>query len=132
MLIESVVHELARLGPPEWEWLWVEFTFTASAELAHLRFSSYHRSVVVPVPEQVAEVVREQRGVVAMMSAGPWWRLLPTVTNRGEATVNYDYGDGPFPRDQLLAPEPYRNDLEPYRRPRVPAWLARCIDGPGS
>jgi hypothetical protein len=133
MLIEPIVQELARLGPAEWEWLWAEFAFTVSAELAHLRFSSYSRSVVVPVPEQVAELVREQRGVVSMMPAGPWWRLLLTVTNRGETTVNYDYGDGPFPHDQLLAPEHYRNDLDAFPRPRVPAWLARYIDeGAGS
>jgi hypothetical protein len=132
MLIEPIVQELALLGPPEWEWLWAEFAFTVSAELAHLRFSSYHRSVVVPVPESVAALVREQRSVVAMTSAGPWWRLLLTVTNRGETTVKYDYGDGPFPYDQLLAPEHYSNDLETYPRPTVPAWLARYIEGPGA
>ncbi|GAA2131579.1 hypothetical protein GCM10009727_24070 [Actinomadura napierensis] len=131
MLIEPIVQQLALLGPPEWEWLWAEFAFTVSAEIAHLRFSSYHRSVVVPVPESVAALVREQRGIVAMMPAGPWWRLLLTVTNRGETTANYDYGDGPFPYDRLLAPEHYRNDLEAYPRPSVPAWLARYIDRPG-
>jgi hypothetical protein len=130
MLIEPIVQELALLGPPEWEWLWAEFAFTVSAEIAHLRFSSYLRSVVVPVPESVAALVRDQRHAVAMMPAGPWWRLLLTVTNRGETTVNYDYGDGPFPYDQLLAPEHYQNDLEAYPRPRVPAWLTRYIEGP--
>lgn len=131
MLIEPIVQELALLGPPEWEWLWAEFAFTISAEIAYLRFSSYHRSVVVPVPESVAALVREQRHAVALMPSGPWWRLLLTVTDRGETTVDYDYGDGPFPHDQLLAPEHYQNDLEAYPRPRVPAWLARYIEGPG-
>ncbi|WP_207936114.1 hypothetical protein [Actinomadura sp. KC216] len=129
-LIEPIVQQLALLGPPAWEWLWAEFAFTVSAEIAHLRFSSYHRSVVVPVPEPVAALVREQRHVAAGMSAGPWWRLLLTVTSHGETTVNYDYGDGPFPHDQLLPPEDYQNDLDAYPRPRVPAWLARYIDGP--
>ncbi|MFI0367500.1 hypothetical protein ACH35V_06445 [Actinomadura sp. 1N219] len=129
-LIEPIVQQLALLGPSEWEWLWAEFAFTVSAEMAHLRFSSYHRSVVVPVPEPVAALVREQRHVAAGMSAGPWWRLLLTVTNRGETTVNYDYGDGPFPHDQMLPPEDYRSDLEAYPRPRVPAWLVRYIEGP--
>ncbi|MFI0479447.1 hypothetical protein [Actinomadura sp. 9N215] len=129
-LIDPIVQQLALLGPPEWEWLWAEFAFTVSAEIAYLRFSSYHRSVVVPVPEPVAALVRDQRDVAARMSAGPWWRLLLTVTNRGETTVSYDYGDGPFPHDQLLPPEDYRNDLEAYPRPRVPAWLARYIDWP--
>jgi len=131
-LIEPIVQQLALLGPPEWEWFWAQFAFTVSAEISHLRFSSYHRTVVVPVPEQVAALVRDQRHVAAQMSAGPWWRLLLTVTNRGETTVDYDYGDGPFPHDQLLSPEHYRNDLEAYPRPRVPAWLARYIDGPAA
>jgi hypothetical protein len=130
MLIEPIVQQLALLGPPEWEWLWADFAFTVSAEIAHLRFSSYHRSVVVPVPEPVAALVREQRQTAALMPAGPWWRLLLTVTNRGETTVTYDYGDGPFPHDRLLAPEHYGNDLEAYPRPHVPAWLARYIGEP--
>jgi hypothetical protein len=129
--IEPIVRQLALLGPPEWEWLWAEFAFTVSAEISHLRFSSYHRSVVVPVPESVAALVRDQRHAAAHMSAGPWWRLLLTVTKHGETTVNYDYGDGPFPHDQLLSPEHYRNDLETFPRPHVAAWLARYIDGPG-
>ncbi|WUI00866.1 hypothetical protein OHR68_03340 [Spirillospora sp. NBC_00431] len=129
-LIDPIVQQLALLGPSEWEWLWAEFAFTVSAEIAHLRFASYHRTVVVPVPEPVAALVRGQRDVAARMSAGPWWRLLLTVTNRGETTVNYDYGDGPFPHDQLLPPEDYRADLEAYPRPRVPAWLTRYIEGP--
>ena len=79
----------------------------------------------------VSALVREQRNAVALTPSGPWWRLLLTVTNHGETTVNYDHGHGPFPHDQLLAPEHYQNDLEAYPRPRVPAWLARYIEGPG-
>ena len=45
--------------------------------------------------------------------------------------MNYDHGHGPFPHDQLLAPEHYQSDLEAYPRPRVPVWLARYIEGPG-
>ncbi|MEU8123667.1 hypothetical protein AB0C21_33560 [Spirillospora sp. NPDC049024] len=129
-LIEPIVRELAQLGPPDWEWLRAEFAFTASAEISHLRFSSYQRSVVAPVPESVAALVRRQRLAAAEMPAGPWWRLLLTVTSFGETTVNYDYGEGPFPHDQLLAPDHYLNDLQTYPRPGVPPWLARYIDGP--
>lgn len=131
-LIEPVVQELALLGPSDWEWLRAEFAFTVSAEIAHLRFSSYRRSVVAPVPEPVAALVREQRLAAAEMPAGPWWRLLLTVTSFGETTVTYDYGDGPFPHDQLLAPEHYLNDLHAFPRPDVPAWLMRYMDGPDS
>jgi hypothetical protein len=127
-LIEPIVRQLAVLGPPDWEWLWAEFAFTVSAEIAHLRFWSYNGTAIVPVPEPIAALVRDQRRAAARMPAGPWWRLLLTVTNLGETTVKYDYGDGPFPYDQLLPAEDYRNDLEAYPRPHVPEWLVRYID----
>jgi hypothetical protein len=66
------------------------------------------------------------------MPAGPWWRLLLTVNNSGETSVEYDYGDEPFPDDQLVAPEHYRNDLETYPRERVPVWLAGYVAGPAA
>ncbi|MEO3828478.1 hypothetical protein [Actinomadura sp. B10D3] len=129
--IEPIVHQLALLGPPGWQWLWADFAFTVSAEISHLRFSTPRGSVVAPVPESVAELVRDQRDATAYGPAGPWWRLMLTATDRGETTVTYDYGDGPFPHDRLLAPEHYRNDLDAYPRPYVAAWLARYIEGPG-
>ena len=52
------------------------------------------------------------------------------MTNSGEMTADYDYGDEPFPDDQLLAPEHYRNDLDTYRRTQVPVWLAGYVAGP--
>lgn len=131
-LIEPIVQRLALLGPSGWEWFWADFAFTVSAEIAHLRFSAPYRTVVVPVPEPVAALVREQRLAAAEMPAGPWWRLLLTVTAFGETTVNYDYGDGPFPHDRLLAPEHYLDDLQAYPRPNIAPWLARYIDGPGA
>jgi hypothetical protein len=129
-LIEPIVQQLAQLGPPGWEWLSAEFAFTVSAEIAHLRFWSGNQPYVVPVPEWVAALVRRQRHIAAQMSAGPWWRLLLTVTNRGQTTVNYDYGDVPFPDTQLLPAEHYRNDLQTYPRSHVPEWLAEYIAGP--
>lgn len=131
-LLDPIVQQLAQLGPPRWERFSAEFAFTVSAEIAQLRFWSDNRSGLVPVPQSIAALVRRQRQVAAQMLAGPWWRLLLTVTNRGETTVNYDYGDEPFPDDQLLPPEHYRNDLETYPRPRVPVWLAGYVAGPAA
>jgi hypothetical protein len=130
-LLEPIVQQLALLGPPDWERFSAEFALTISAEVARLRFWSGDRSGLVPVPESIAEMVRQQRHVAAQMPAGPWWRLLLTVTNRGEMTVGYDYGDDPFPEDQLLSPEHYQEDLEFYPRPHVPVWLAGYAAGPG-
>jgi hypothetical protein len=129
-LIEPIVQQLAQLGPAGWEEFTAQFAFTVSSQIAQLRFSSNDRSSLVPVPQSVADLVRLHREVAAEMPAGPWWRLLLTVTNRGEMTVDYDYGDEPFPNDQLVDPAHYRNDLDTYPRGHVPVWLAGYVAGP--
>jgi hypothetical protein len=129
-LIEPIVQQLAQLGPTGWEEFAAEFAFTATAQVAQLRFWSAERTGLVPVPQSVADLVRAQREVAARMPAGPWWRLLLNVTDSGETTIDYDYGDEPFPDDQLLAREHYRSDLEAYPRERIPVWLAGYIAGP--
>jgi hypothetical protein len=129
-LLDPIVQQLAQLGPAGWQEFSAEFAFTVSSQIAQLQFWSAGRTGLVPVPQSIAELVRRQREAAAQMPAGPWWRLLLTVTDRGETTVNYDYGDEPFPDDQLVAPEHYRNDLETYPRTHVPVWLAGYVAGP--
>jgi hypothetical protein len=129
-LIEPIVQQLAQLGPAGWEEFSAEFAFTVTAQVAQLRFWSADRTGLVPVPQSVADLVRHQREVAARMPAGPWWRLLLNITNTGETTIDYDYGDEPFPDDQLLAPEHYRSDLEAYPRDHIPVWLAGYVAGP--
>jgi hypothetical protein len=124
------VQQLAQLGPAGWEEFSAEFAFTVTAQVAQLRFWSADRTGLVPVPQSVADLVRSQREVAARMSAGPWWRMVLNVTNSGETAIDYDYGDEPFPDDQLLAPEHYRSDLEAYPREHLPVWLAGYIAGP--
>jgi hypothetical protein len=131
-LVEPIVQQLAQLGPAGWEEFSAEFAFTVSSQIAQLQFFSDDRAGLVPVPQSIAELVSRQREVAARMPAGPWWRLLLTCTNRGEMTVDYDYGDEPFPDDQLVAPEHYRRDLETYPRSRVPVWLAGYVAGPAA
>jgi hypothetical protein len=129
-LVESIARELAELGPAGWEEFSAEFAFTVSSQISRLRFGSDDRKGVVPVPQSIVDLVRRQRGLAAETPAGPWWRLLLTVNNRGDVTVDYDYGDNPFPADQLVAREHYRNDVEAYPRP-LPAWLAAYVGGGG-
>jgi hypothetical protein len=129
-LIEPIVQQLAQLGPNGWEEFEAEFAFTVTAQVAQLRFWSADRTGLVPVPQSVADLVRTQREAAARMPAGPWWRLLLNVTNSGETAIDYDYGDEPFPDDQLLAPEHYRSDLEAYPRDHIPVWLAGYVAGP--
>jgi hypothetical protein len=128
-LVEPIVQQLAQLGPAGWEEFSAEFAFTVSSQIAQLQFFSEDRAGLVPVPQSIADLVSRQREVAARMPAGPWWRLLLTCTNRGEMAVDYDYGDEPFPDDQLVAPEHYRRDLETYPRSRVPVWLAGYVSG---
>lgn len=129
-LIEPIVQQLAQLGPYDWERFSAEFAFTVSAEIAKLRFWFAGQSGIAPVPEPISELVRRQRHLAAQMPAGPWWRLLLGVTNQGVMTVDYDYGDEPFPQDQLMLPEHYRNDLHAHPRAQVPAWLAEYVSRP--
>lgn len=129
-LIDAIVQQLAQLGPQGWDEFSAVFAFTVTSQIAQLQFWAQDRTGLVPVPQSIADLVREQREVSARMSAGPWWRLLLNVTNRGEMSVNYDYGDEPFPQDQLVAPECYRDDLETYPRDHLPVWLAAYVAGP--
>ncbi|MGV9800142.1 hypothetical protein ACWDTP_19050 [Mycobacterium sp. NPDC003449] len=129
-LLEPIAQQLAQLGPTGWEELTAEFAFTVSSQIAQLQFYSADRAGLVPVPQSIADLVARQREVAARMSAGPWWRLLLNVTNRGEMAVEYDYGDEPFPGDQLVTPEYYREDLAAHPRTRLPVWLAGYVAGP--
>jgi len=131
-LIEAIAKQLGQLGPAEWDEYQAQFAFTVSSQVAQLRFRSDDRTDLVPVPQSIAEMVRRQREFAADAPAGPWWRLLLTVTNRGETTVEYDYGDVPFPDGQLVLAEHYRNDLETYPRERIPVWLAGYLTGPAA
>lgn len=129
--IESIARELAQLGPAGWEEFSAEFAFTVSSQIARLRFGPDDHEGIVPVPQSIVELVRQQRELTAQTPAGPWWRLLLTVTNRGDITMDYDYGDDPFPDDQLVAREHYRNDLEAHPR-SLPVWLAGYLAGPAA
>jgi hypothetical protein len=138
-LVGPIAQQLALLGPSGWDRFAAVFSCTVSGEVAQLRFWSGRRSTEVRVPEEIAVLVRRQRHLAARMPAGPWWRLLLTVGHGGgqdaRITTDYDYGDEPFPDDDLLAPAHYRNDLAAYPRPQTPAWLVEHIagaDGPGT
>ncbi|MGW0299217.1 hypothetical protein ACWDYK_21250 [Streptomyces anthocyanicus] len=127
-LVGPIAQQLATLGPPGWERFTAVFSFTVSGEAARLRFWSGKRSTEARVPEQTAVLVRRQRHLAARMPAGPWWRLLISVSHSGgtgaRMTTDYDYGDQPFPEEDLLGPEHYRNDLSAYPRILTPAWLS--------
>lgn len=124
-LNHQIARELAASGPQGWARLNAVFAMTTAAEVAQVVFADdQERSVRIQPTEAVLALAREQRQLSAELSDGPWWRLVLTLTNAGEIEVDYDYGDEPFPDDQLFPPEIYRADLEVYPRETLPVWLA--------
>ncbi|WP_232839766.1 MULTISPECIES: hypothetical protein [Nocardia] len=131
-LNHRIARELAAAGPQGWRQLNAIFVLTAPAEVAQVFFSDEaERPVRVQPTESVLAMVREQRDLSAQLSDGPWWRLLLTLTSAGSIEVEYDYGDEPFPDDQLFPPEIYRADMEVYPRDTLPVWLAAYIGHEG-
>ena len=128
-LIEPIVQDLAVLGPANWDTFTATFAIAGPAELATLTFSRGNDSAPAQVPREVMALVREHRAIAGRMSAGPWWRMRLDVDNQGQVSQQFDYGDEPFPADQLLRPEDYRADLEAFPRRQVPVWLAGYIEG---
>lgn len=129
-LLEPIAQELALLGPSGWRELRAVFALTVRAGTADCVFDSGAEWQPVTVPRSVLELVRAQREVSAQMSAGPWWRMLLSVTSQGRLRADYDYGEQPFPDGQLQPAENYRDDIAAYPRAQLPVWLAGYVAGP--
>ncbi|WP_280433216.1 hypothetical protein [Nocardia brasiliensis] len=124
----QVARELGAAGPEGWTRLEATFAMAVGAEVALVVFTDEEGRVARAFPpEDVLALIREHRHLSAQLSDGPWWRYLLTLTNTGQVEVDYDYGDEPFPDDQLFAPEIYRADLEVYPRAALPIWLAAYL-----
>ncbi|MEV0356842.1 hypothetical protein AB0H71_12340 [Nocardia sp. NPDC050697] len=127
-LARDLARALAALGPPGWRRLAAVFAMTTTAELALITFfDDAGRGLRAQPTPDVLELVRAQRAVAAELGDGPWWRLLLALRSTGEIEIDYDYGDEPFPDDQLFGPEAYRADLESYPRSGLPVWLAAYL-----
>ncbi|WP_223885278.1 hypothetical protein [Nocardia colli] len=124
----QIARELGGAGPDGWQRLEAVFAVTVAAEVALAVFTDdEERMARAYPPEEVLTLVRQHRHVSAQLSDGPWWRYTMTLTSSGQVEVDYDYGDEPFPDEQLFAPEIYRADLEVYPRDVLPVWLAAYI-----
>ncbi|OBK15454.1 hypothetical protein [Mycobacterium asiaticum] len=131
-MLEPIVQELAKLGPPGWREITAVFALTVRAGSADCAAVTDQGWRPISVPRSVMDLVRAQREVSAQMSAGPWWRLTLTVTNQGQLQASYDYGAQPFPDAQLQPAAHYRDDIATYPRPRLPVWLAGYLAGPAA
>ncbi|MFI9506327.1 hypothetical protein [Nocardia sp. NPDC052566] len=127
-LSHRIARELAAIGPEGWKRLEAVFALTTAAEWGAIVYADdEQRSLRLQPPPEILELVREHRDASAQLSDGPWWRLLLSLTSAGAIDVDYDYGDEPFPDDQLFPAEVYRADLEAYPRQTLPVWLAAYI-----
>lgn len=127
-LCHRIARGLAADGPSGWARVDAVFTLTTTTERARVFFSDEHgRSIRVRPSPTVLARVRDHRHLSAELGDGPWWRMLLTLTNVGAIEVDFDYGEEPFPDDQLFAPEVYAADLETYPRASLPVWLAAYI-----
>ncbi|QIS08985.1 hypothetical protein [Nocardia arthritidis] len=126
--LDRLVEELAELGRPGWRRVEAVFALTVSTETTRVTVEYDHRVGRVDAPESLVALARSHREQAAWTVAGPWWVLTVRVDESGRAEIDYDYGDEPFPGDQLLRPEAYRADIDAYPRVRLPLWLAAYIN----
>ncbi|BDT85069.1 hypothetical protein [Nocardia cyriacigeorgica] len=124
-LTREIARALAAAAPAGWQRLTALFALTAAAELGQVFYIDEDGHSIGAQPStELLELVRSQRHEAAQLGDGPWWRLLLTLGAGGELEVDYDYGDEPFPQDQLFPPQAYAEDLELYPRESLPVWLA--------
>lgn len=121
---DAVVAELLALAPPGWQRLEAAFAITVAREAAEVTFWDGQRSALGGVPESALAMVRAHR---AAETDAPWWRMLVRAEESGAVEVDYDYGEAPFPEEQLFDPDAYRADLAAYPRNNLPLWLAAYI-----
>ncbi|WP_308165331.1 hypothetical protein [Nocardia noduli] len=127
-LCHRVVRAIVARGPKGWVRLDAVFALTSTAESAQVYFfDGEQRAVRVFPGDEVLSLVRDHRRLSAELGDGPWWRLLLTSRADGTIEVDDDYGDEPFPDDQLFPAEVYAADLAVFPRKALPVWLAAYI-----
>ncbi|MFC8042851.1 hypothetical protein [Nocardia sp. NPDC057353] len=127
-LAHETARELAVAGPEGWRRLEAFFALTVAGGVSYVLYHLDDDLVARLEPTaEIVDMVRRQREVAAGIGDGPWWRMVLRLDVAGTLEVDYDYGDEPFPEDQLLVPEAYLADLEAYPRERLPVWLAAYL-----
>lgn len=126
-MAHRIALRLADEGPSGWRNMEAVFAMTVSVDFARTVFLGDEGSTPVEPSPSIVALVREHREQTAWLSDGPWWRMLLSMNESGEIEVDYDYGDEPFPDDQLFPPEAYQADLDEYARDWLPVWLAAYV-----
>ncbi|MEV6771281.1 hypothetical protein AB0N05_21940 [Nocardia sp. NPDC051030] len=130
-LSHRIARELAADGPEGWERLDAVFAWTVATQAWNVVYTAQERVARAEPSQATLLLVQEQREVAAQLPDGPWWRMRIVLTSAGEIQTDYDYGDEPFPDDQLFPPEAYQADLAEYPRRRLPVWLAAYVGNDG-
>ncbi|KAF0848280.1 hypothetical protein [Nocardia caishijiensis] len=125
---DAVIGALARFGPRGWVRCEAVIALAVGSGVARVDwYDRQGESLRSDLPEDVLDLVREQRVRESEHVRGPWWRLIVRATAEGGSEFEYDYGEEPFPDDQLLLPQAYLADLQAFPRARVPVWLAAYV-----
>lgn len=123
-LVERIAQALAESGPPGWRELSAVFALTSVVGGGQVRYADDGDQVMqAAVADDILTLADAQRRASAGAGDGPWWRMFVWLDADGRLEVDYDYGDEPFPDEQLFAPEAYLADLEEFPRQRLPVWL---------
>ncbi|MGF6882693.1 hypothetical protein ABIA39_001635 [Nocardia sp. GAS34] len=124
----AVARQLAQAAPEGWTRLDAVFSMTVTDAFRRVFYTLSDETLVEAVPaESIVILAGAQRESVAELDGEPWWRMILGLREDGEITVDYDYGEEPFPPEQLLSPQAYLNDLAVFPRARLPLWLAAYI-----
>ncbi|MFE2995163.1 hypothetical protein ACFXG4_09160 [Nocardia sp. NPDC059246] len=126
-LAHRIAQQLRDQGPEGWTRVHAAFSLTVSGHRARIDYSDdEQRHAQLPATPEIMDLVVQHRRLAAELG-DPWWRLELRVTAAGELTVDHDYGDEPFPADQMLAPQDYLADLVAFPRDSLPTWLAALL-----
>ncbi|MGV9663639.1 hypothetical protein ACWDUL_25865 [Nocardia niigatensis] len=126
-LAHRIAQELRDQAPEGWARVHAAFALTVTDHRARIDYSDDEmRHLQLPASPEILALVVEHRKL-AIELGDPWWRLELQLTVAGELTVDHDYGDEPFPADQMLTPQDYLADLEAHPRDTLPTWLAALL-----
>jgi hypothetical protein len=127
-LAHTIARELAVQGPEGWKRLEATFALTVAGGVSYTLYYDDADRVARREPStEIMDLVQTQREVSAQLGDGPWWRMELRLDVTGRVEADYDYGDDPFPDDQMLVPEAYLADLQAFPRDRLPVWLAAYV-----
>ncbi|WP_280382504.1 hypothetical protein [Nocardia wallacei] len=124
---DAIGRALAAHAPAGWDRAHAEFAMTVSREAGHIVYSLGANTISMNAPESVLSVIRQIRTTSYRQNSGLWWRMLVELDESGAISIEYDYGNYPFPPGQLFEPDQYRADLATFPRPQLPVWLGAYV-----